>query len=36
MKLKKLFYKLISMAFGTLIIIGTDPQMIINYIQTFL
>lgn len=36
MKLKKSLYKLISMAFGTLIIIGTDPQILINYFQSFL
>lgn len=36
MKFKINFYKLISMVFGTLIIIGTEPQIIINYLQIFL
>lgn len=36
MKLKKSLYTLVSMVFGTLIIIGTDPQMIINQLQLFL
>lgn len=36
MKIKHYFYKLITFGFSALVIIGTEPQMIIQQIEAFL
>lgn len=36
MRIKHYFYKLMTLGFGILVIIGTQPQMLIHQIETLL